>query len=358
MKAFLKTGNGEAVQPKAATAPKDASNSIEQPLPWVEKYRPKTVDELSSQEEVVAVLKKCASGIDLPNFLFYGPPGTGKTSAILALARQLFGPEIYRERVLELNASDERGIQVVREKIKGFAQFTASSTTASGAACIPLKIVILDEADCMTSSAQAALRRTMEKESKTTRFCLICNYVTRIIEPLTSRCAKFRFKPLDASTQMERMKYIAEQENVFISDEALKRLIEISDGDMRRAVTSLQSAARFSTSGAEVSAEDVAEMCGVIPDGIVDELISACRRGRYEQLEKTMNKIMSQGYAAYDVLLQVHDRVVMEDEDTNDIAKSKVCEKLAICEKRLLDGADEYLQLLDLGCTMISAFQK
>jgi len=211
----------------------------------------------------------------------------------------------------------------------------------------------------MTSSAQAALRRTMEKESRTTRFCLICNYVTRIIDPLTSRCAKFRFKPLDATTQMRRLKYIAKQEDVNISDDALKCLIDVSDGDMRRAVTSLQSAARYAAREKQLTAEDVAELCGVLPDEVADELFFACRRGRYDLMEKAVDKIIKQGYAAYDAMLKIHDRIIIEDEELmNDLAKAKVCEKLSICEKRLLDGADEYLQLLAFGCSMISALKK
>jgi DNA polymerase III delta prime subunit len=204
--------------------------------------------------------------------LFYGPPGTGKTSTILALAKELFGPELYRSRVLELNASDERGINVVREKIKDFARAqlstvpapkTTSTTVANNTnnstrsrrhPCPPFKLIVLDEADSMTQDAQAALRRTMETYSRLTRFCLVCNYVTRIIDPLASRCSKFRFKSLDRGSARARLAEIAAAERVPLgrngddgdgAGAVLDTLIRCSDGDLRKAITFLQSAARL-----------------------------------------------------------------------------------------------------------------
>lgn len=194
--------------------------------------------------------------------MFYGPPGTGKTSTILACARQLFG-DMFKDRILELNASDERGIQVIRNKVKTFAQLTASGTRPDGKPCPPFKIIILDEADSMTHAAQAALRRTMEKEMKTTRFCLICNYVSRIIEPITSRCTKFRFKPLKDKMILERLKYICNKEDVKCDDQCLNALVETSGGDMRRAITCLQSCSRLKGKNVPVSYEDVLEITGV-----------------------------------------------------------------------------------------------
>uniref|UniRef100_A0A183SG57 AAA domain-containing protein n=1 Tax=Schistocephalus solidus TaxID=70667 RepID=A0A183SG57_SCHSO len=198
------------------------SDSKSNQTPTFSDNRPKTVDEVAHQPEVVAVLKKCLDGADLPNLLFYGPPGTGKTSLILALARQLFG-SLFLDRVLELNASDERGIAVIREKVKNFARLAVGSGgTSTSRGPPPYKLVILDEADSMTAPAQAALRRTMETEMKTTRFCLTCNYVSRIIGPITSRCAKFRFRPLDNNVAKSRLRQIVEAESLSVSDAVIK----------------------------------------------------------------------------------------------------------------------------------------
>ncbi|CAO2631414.1 Replication factor C subunit 4 [Lemmus lemmus] len=350
MQAFLK-GTSAGTKPQftkdraiSATAGSSGETKKVKPVPWVEKYRPKCVDEVAFQEEVVAVLKKSLEGADLPNLLFYGPPGTGKTSTILAAARELFG-------VLELNASDERGIQVVREKVKNFAQLTVSGSRSDGKPCPPFKIIILDEADSMTSAAQAALRRTMEKESKTTRFCLICNYVSRIIEPLTSRCSKFRFKPLSDKIQQERLLDIAEKENVKISNEGIAYLVKISEGDLRKAITFLQSATRL-TGGKEVMEDIITDIAGVIPATTINGVFTACHSGSFDKLEAVVKDLIDEGHAAIQLVNQLHD-VVVEDEDLSDKQKSIITEKLAEVDKCLADGADEHLQLMSLCATVM-----
>jgi len=273
--------------------------------------------------------------------LFYGPPGTGKTSTILAICRDLYGTEV-KQFVMELNASDERGIDVVRHKIKNFAQ-TIVPSSASGKAPT-YKLIILDEADAMTNDAQTALRRTMESYSKTTRFCLICNYISRIIEPLASRCAKFRFKPLESASMKERIKFICEQEGIEFTEEILDTLTRVSEGDMRKVITYLQSAHRLY--GSDLSADSIIDIAGVIPGDALTKILQACQSNSFERLQKTVSNMFAQGYPTSQLLLQMHDHVAHSNNFTNE-QKAKIAMKLGESDKCLVDGADEFLQLLD-----------
>ena len=345
MDAFVSGGGG-------GSGARNAKGSARAPVikPWVEKYRPKSTKDVAAQAEVVAVLQNCIRGGDMPHLLFYGPPGTGKTSTILAMAKELFGPVLVRDRVLELNASDERGISVVRDKIKGFASTTAGQV-AKGYPCPPFKIIILDEADAMTSDAQSALRRTIENHSKVTRFCLICNYVSRIIEPLASRCAKFRFKPLAAASLEARLLHVRDSEGVITEEGVLPRLVTLSGGDMRQAITFLQSAHRF-RGEKPVRVTDVEEVACAIPDEVVDNIYKRCRGGSFERLEVSVREFVAAGYPAARFLGDFLARVTA-DEASADAQKARVALHLGVVDKRLLDGADEFLQIMDLcGQTM------
>ncbi|KAK9685146.1 Subunit of heteropentameric Replication factor C (RF-C) [Basidiobolus ranarum] len=313
--------------------------------PWVEKYRPKKMDDISSQEETVNVLKRTLESHNLPHLLFYGPPGTGKTSTILALARELYGPELVKSRVLELNASDERGIGIVREKVKNFAR-TAVTQSVPGYPCPPYKLIILDEADSMTTDAQAALRRTMETYSKITRFCLICNYVSRIIEPLASRCAKFRFKPLAIESSIERVNYVCEQEGIRCSKQAIDTLVKVANGDLRRAIMYLQSAHRL-YKNVEIIDDHFQEIAGVIPNEVIQSLMSSIRSNSYDEISQAVKEVIWSGYSGTQILAQLHEAIV-EDLRFTSIQKAKMALVLSDVDKCLVDGGDEHLQVLDL----------
>ncbi|KAK7977151.1 hypothetical protein PG988_004641 [Apiospora saccharicola] len=230
----------------AANLPVEAEDS----LPWVEKYRPETLDDVSGHQDILATINKFVDTNRLPHLLLYGPPGTGKTSTILALARRIYGEQNVRQMVLELNASDDRGIDVVREQIKTFAStkqiFTMGGGSRAGGMA-SFKLIILDEADAMTNTAQMALRRIMEKYTANTRFCIIANYTHKLSPALLSRCTRFRFSPLKEDDIRVLVDKVIVEENVKISADATDALVRLSKGDMRRALNVLQACQASST---------------------------------------------------------------------------------------------------------------
>ena len=202
-------------------------------LPWIEKFRPKKIDKIMGQEEIIKSLKNMLKNGSFPHMLFHGKSGTGKTSTILAIAKELYGKKSTM-MIMKLDASDDRGINSVREEIKGFAEKISIYNKG-------IKLIILDEADSMTFDAQFALRRIIEKYSDTTRFCLICNYENKIIPAIKSRCANFRFNPISYDSIYERIKYISKKEKLKISDDSLKAIASLSYGDLRKSINLLQS---------------------------------------------------------------------------------------------------------------------
>ncbi|KAE8729381.1 Replication factor C subunit 4 [Hibiscus syriacus] len=312
--------------------------------PWVEKYRPKKVKDVAHQDEVVRVLTNTLETANCPHMLFYGPPGTGKTTTALAIAHQLFGPELYKSRVLELNASDDRGINVVRTKIKDFAAVAVGSgQRAGGYPCPPFKIIILDEADSMTEDAQACFI-SFSFLGVTHRHYVIEFH--RIIEPLASRCAKFRFKPLSEEIMSSRILHICDQEGLNLDSEALSTLSSISQGDLRRAITYLQGAARLF--GSSISSNNLISVSGVIPREVVEALYAACKSGNFDLANKEVLNVIAEGYPVSQMISQLFN-VVVEADDVPDEQKARICKSLAEADKRLVDGADEYLQLLDVA---------
>ena len=224
----------------AANLPVEAEDN----LPWVEKYRPDTMDDVSGHQDIIATINKFVEVNRLPHLLLYGPPGTGKTSTILALARKIYGARNMRQMVLELNASDDRGIDVVREQIKTFAStkqiFTSAPKQGEAASLAGFKLIVLDEADAMTAVAQMALRRIMEKYTANTRFCIIANYTHKLSPALLSRCTRFRFSPLKEKDIRKLVDLVIEKEDIRIEPDAVDSLVRLSKGDMRRALNVLQ----------------------------------------------------------------------------------------------------------------------
>eukprot|EP01029_Cantina_marsupialis_P000401 TRINITY_DN103162_c0_g1_i1.p1 TRINITY_DN103162_c0_g1~~TRINITY_DN103162_c0_g1_i1.p1 ORF type:complete len:347 (-),score=100.49 TRINITY_DN103162_c0_g1_i1:199-1239(-) len=318
--------------------PTKKSKGAPKKTPWVEKYRPKKMDDVSHQDEAIKALKTAMQSDNMPHLLFYGPPGTGKTSTILALARELYGSN-FSNRVKELNASDERGIAVVRDKVRSFAQ------TSVGGKGPSFKFIILDEADSMTPDAQAALRRTMEKHANVTRFCLTCNYVSRIIEPLASRCAKFRFKLLSSDSMVERLTYICKKEGVPCSEALIDKLIEISEGDMRKAITTLQSG--YLLFGDEITPEGLDEISGTIPPEALLPVWDAIMNKTFDDVKQTVDDVLADGFPG-DVILKQFHNILLKEDSISDVVKGKIGMKVAIVEHKLMDGASERLQILNL----------
>lgn len=314
--------------------------------------RPHSLDDIVEQDEIVRALRSTLSSANLPHLLFYGSPGTGKTSTILAIARELYGPELLKSRVLELNASDERGINVVRTKIKTFAQQTVGTKQIPGFPCPPYKIVILDEADSMTKDAQSALRRTMELHSNVTRFCLICNYVSKIIDPIASRCAKFRFKPLEAKAVTTRLERICLLEGLEVSPEGLDAVVKVSKGDLRNAITLVQSARLFQKGEGVISVDTITLSAGIVPLQLIEESVEVfLSNTKFGTVREQVKKVIDLGYAVDQVLDMILE-VIVTSSVLNSVQKSQIALAIASADKCLSQGSDEYIQLLSVASRM------
>lgn len=314
-------------------------------IPWVEKYRPAKIDDVAQQEEVCAALQKSLETGELPNLLFYGPPGTGKTTVALAVVQQFFGKD-WRSRVRELNASDERGINAIREKVKTFAQLAIGTTQDSLAQSkARFRVVILDEADSMTHDAQAALRRIMEEFVGVTRFIIICNYVSKIIDPLHSRCSKFRFRLISPEFQKARLLHICGAENVKLGPGALDKLIELSRGDMRAAVTFLQTAHGFY---GDINQDGLIEVACAVPAEAITKLMRGTREAKTtDEVTQAVRQFLLNGYSGQQVMDQLLS-MLTQDASIPDLAKAKCATLFSLVDERLTQGCDEELQLCHL----------
>lgn len=317
--------------------------------PWIEKYRPIKLKEIVYQDNVIKLLKDTIKTGNLPHLLLYGPPGTGKTSCINALALELYGPKKYKQRILELNASDERGINIVRNKIVNFARSTLCAPDPKYPSP-PYKIIILDEADAMTTEAQSALRKVMETYSNITRFCFICNYITQIIEPIISRCAKFRFKTLKKEIINKKLEEIAEKEKIKINKECFMEISEICEGDLRKAIMYLQNLKYLYNYKKNITKKDICELTGNIDENIkkeIKEIIKKIKEKTIKEIKELTKEIINEAYPI-NILIKEINKIIIYDEEIDNEIKSEICIYISKSEKKLIDGSDEYLQLLSI----------
>ena len=302
---------------------------------WTEKYRPKSLNNVIGQKEIVERLKAFVINKNIPHLLFAGPAGVGKTTCALALAHDLFGDN-WRENFLELNASNDRGIDVIRNQVKDFARTKPIGN-------IPFKIIFLGESDALTREAQQALRRTMEMYSKTCRFVLDCNYSSKIIDPIQSRCAVFRFKPLSEEEVVNYLLHISKQENLSIFDpNVLRSIYRVSNGDMRKAINLLQSCA---ATGKEITEDLVYSVASYAKPNEIKDLINLALNGNFNSSRKKMYEIMYYyGLSSVGLLKQIQ-QLILELENIDDKLKLKIIERLGEYEFRMVEGADPYIQL-------------
>lgn len=320
-------------------------------LPWVEKYRPETLDDVYGQKEVITTIRKFLETGKLPHLLFYGPPGTGKTSAIIALAREIYGKN-YSNMVLELNASDDRGIDVVRNQIKDFA--STRQIFSKG-----FKLIILDEADAMTNAAQNALRRIIERYTKNTRFCILANYAHKLTPALLSRCTRFRFQPLPREAVQRRISNILVQEHLQLSENAQNALLTLSRGDMRRVLNVLQACkAAIDQPNVEITDELIYECCGAPNPQDLETILDSILKEDWTTAHYTLQKVRtSKGLALIDLIEGIVS-ILQEYHLENELTRINLLTGLGDIEYAISRGGSEKIQTSAVIGVVKSSFEQ
>ncbi|RBI63210.1 replication factor C small subunit [halophilic archaeon] len=322
---------------EAAEAAEEATDADEESATgrgdiWVEKYRPQELSDVAGHDDITDRLQSYIRQDDLPNLLFSGPAGVGKTTSALAIAREVYGDD-WRDNFLELNASDQRGIDVVRDRIKNFARSSFGG--------YDYRIIFLDEADSLTDDAQSALRRTMEQFSHNTRFILSCNYSSKIIDPIQSRCAVFRFGPLSDEAIAEYVREIAADQDIETTDGGVDALVYAADGDMRKAINALQAAAVM---GETVDESTVFTITSTARPDDIEEMVSMALTGDFSKARSTLDELLTErGMAGGDVIDQIHRSVWEFDLDDDDAVR--ILDRVGEADYRITEGANERVQL-------------
>lgn len=374
-KKIISTGNGNENNQKSMKN----DNSDNDDLPWLEKYRPKTLDNVTGNQEIVSRLKIMAKNGNMPHLLLAGPPGTGKTTSILCLAQDLFNhnQELIKEAILELNASDDRGIETVRTRIKEFAMKKVLFPQSLSDKTLH-KIIILDEVDSMTEGAQQALRRIMEIHSHSTRFALICNLSSKIIEPIQSRCAIMRYGKLDSKEMIDRLIPIMKSEGVKGNAEAIDAIIFTADGDLRQAINNLQS---ISTIANPITVDSVYRICDHPHPGIISKILKECRLHRLTEAIELMDQLWNLGYSPLDIVTFFF-RIIKQEKSVNSFSSTidgikreedqrgkdynennlnnemnefiqlEYAKIIGLCHVRIVEGLDTKLQLISMLAQM------
>lgn len=300
---------------------------------WIEKYRPEKLDDIVGQDDIIKRLKSYVKTKNLPHLLFSGPPGVGKTAAAISIVKEIFG-ESWRNNFIELNASDERGIDIIRHKVKDFARMAPLGEA-------DFKVIFLDEADALTNDAQSALRRTMERYSATTRFILSCNYSSKIIEPIQSRCAVYRFKPLSKEAVTKRIGHIAEMEKLEVTKGGMDAIEYVASGDMRKAINALQAAALL---GDSVDEDTIYQITSTAKPEEIRELIKAAVSGDFGAARGKLDELLlSKGLSGEDIVVQLHR--AMLGMDISNVDKVKLIDRIGEIDFRMTEGANERIQL-------------